>query len=300
MTGTDLDAARRLLERMGITPEELLPTARTALSIPTFADYIPALADATPVGARRTYQNYWDRVVEVWGERRLNEPTSLELQQLVEATGRSAVVRRNHRGGRSAAEHMVSALRCLYRAADADGFVPAAASPVRGLIKPRRLPGTRRALSKHQLAQIIHVATTTGNDKELDYLLLRIHLETACRTGSALGLRPCDLDPDLCLIRLFGKGGTVHWQPVSPTLMFSLITHSLRGSDDDAQLLRYTNGRPITRRRYDHLWSRIGSLLPWVSTQQISTHWLRHVRREARDFRSEVRDRRRPAVTAAG
>ncbi|MFD2415433.1 hypothetical protein [Amycolatopsis pigmentata] len=41
------------------------------------------------------------------------------------------------------------------------------------------------------------------------------------------------------------------------------------------QLLRYRTGQPITRRRYDHLWTRLGTHLPWVATQQISTHWLR-------------------------
>jgi integrase/recombinase XerC len=41
-------------------------------------------------------------------------------------------------------------------------------------------------------------------------------------------------------------------------------------------LLRYANGQPITSRRYDHLWARIGQHLPWVATQQISTHWIRH------------------------
>lgn len=41
-------------------------------------------------------------------------------------------------------------------------------------------------------------------------------------------------------------------------------------------MLRYTNGTPITTRRYDHLWKRIGTHLAWVATQQISTHWLRH------------------------
>jgi integrase/recombinase XerC len=40
--------------------------------------------------------------------------------------------------------------------------------------------------------------------------------------------------------------------------------------------LRYQHGRPITRRRYDHLWNRVGRHLPWVATQQITTHWLRH------------------------
>ena len=49
-----------------------------------------------------------------------------------------------------------------------------------------------------------------------------------------------------------------------------------RGAPAHGQLLRYTDGRPITSRRYDHLWVRIGRQLPWVATQQISTHWLRH------------------------
>ena len=41
--------------------------------------------------------------------------------------------------------------------------------------------------------------------------------------------------------------------------------------------LRYADGRPITSRRYDHLWCRIGRHLPWVATQGISTHWIRHI-----------------------
>jgi hypothetical protein len=47
--------------------------------------------------------------------------------------------------------------------------------------------------------------------------------------------------------------------------------------DPRSQLLCYRNRKPITsRRRYDHLWVRIGKQLPWVATQQISTHWIRH------------------------
>jgi integrase len=41
-------------------------------------------------------------------------------------------------------------------------------------------------------------------------------------------------------------------------------------------LLRYRDGRPLTSRRYDHLWRRVGERLPWVAVQGISTHWLRH------------------------
>ncbi|MER5393095.1 hypothetical protein [Saccharopolyspora sp. NPDC002686] len=77
---------------------------------------------------------------------------------------------------------------------------------------------------------------------------------------------------------LHEKGETVRWQPVSPTLMTHLREHAeQRGATQSGgQLLRYTNGAPITYRRYDHLWARLGEQLPWVATQGISTHWLRH------------------------
>jgi integrase/recombinase XerC len=36
------------------------------------------------------------------------------------------------------------------------------------------------------------------------------------------------------------------------------------------------NGRPITVRRYDYLWNRVGEHLPWAAAQGITAHWLRH------------------------
>jgi len=143
--------------------------------------------------------------------------------------------------------------------------------------KPKRLPGTRRALPDDRLAEINEVAASSGDDPALDGLLIRLHVETACRRAGALALRPVDLDGDQCLILLREKGGTFRWQPVSPTLMRHLQLHvEERGAAPAAPVLRYRNGRPISYRRYDHLWVRIGARLPWVATQQVSTHWLRH------------------------
>ncbi len=114
--------------------------------------------------------------------------------------------------------------------------------------------GTRRALPDNRLAEINEVAAATGDDPELDTLILRLHTETACRRGGALALRPRDLDPDQCLVLLREKGETVRWQPVSPTLMGRLVEHGReRHAPADGQLLRYTDGRPVTSRRYDHL-----------------------------------------------
>ena len=273
----ELDAARLLLDRMGISPADLLAAARPRASVPTFTDYVPRVRDAVSDGTRRLYGSYWNRVVAHWPDRRLDEISATDIRQLVEEVKVNVVVRRSNRGGRSAAEHVISALRCIYRHAEDDGLIDAAANPARKVAKPRRLPSTRRAVPDERLAEIHHAAATTGDDPALDTLLLRLHIETACRRAGALALRPQDLDPDQCLVFLREKAGTVRWQPVSPTLMAHLQQHAgERHAVRTEQLLRYASGRPITRRRYDHLWVRLGKALPWVAAQQISTHWLRH------------------------
>ena len=66
----------------------------------------------------------------------------------------------------------------------------------------RRLPSARRAVPDDRLAEINHVAATTGNDPALDTLLVRLHVETACRRGGALAQRPCDLDPEAAVYGL--------------------------------------------------------------------------------------------------
>lgn len=273
----EVDAARLLLARMGISPADLLEAAVARPPAPTFAEYVPVVAAAVTAGTRRAYGSYWKRVVEHWGQRRLDEPTPSEIEQLAEYVKAHVVSRRNARGGRSAAEHLIAALRCLYKRAVADGLIAAADNPASKVAKPRRLPSTRRAVADTRLAEINEVAASTGDDPALDTLLLRLHTETACRRGGALALRPADLDPDQCLILLREKADTMRWQPVSPTLMRYLQRHAEeRGATQTGQLLRYRNGQRITYRRYDYLWVRIGEHLPWVYVQQISTHWLRH------------------------
>ena len=270
-------AAMLVLERMGLTPADLLAAPAARPPAPTFAEYIPVVSALVSDGCRKAYGSYWNRVVDQWGSRRIDEPTPSEIRQLVQHVRANVVPRRNSRGGRSAAEHLIAALRCLYKHAEEDGLITRDENPARKVDKPRRLPSTRRAVADKRLAEINQAAATTGDDPELDTLLLRLHTETACRRGGALALRPQDLDPEQCLILLREKGETVRWQPVSPTLMAALLGHAgERHAPPDGQLLRYRNGRRITYRRYDHLRQRLGRHLPWVRAQQISMHWIRH------------------------
>ncbi|WP_328469123.1 site-specific integrase [Actinoplanes sp. NBC_00393] len=268
-----------LLNHLGITPEQLLDqTSGPKPEPPTFDQYIPQVAAAVSPGTRRLYETYWRRVREKWGNRRIDEPSPLEIRQLAEEVRSTVVARRNARGGRSAAEHLIAALRCLYRYAAADRLIDKSKNPAARVAKPRRQASTRRALPDKGLAQIIEVAASTGNDPDLDSLILRLHIETACRRAGALAIQRSDLDVEQCLVRLHEKGETIRWQPISPSLTAALVAHFAQRGDGqtEGQLLRYRNGQPITRRRYDYLWQRIGKHLPWVATQQISTHWLRH------------------------
>jgi integrase len=186
--GDHVQALRSLLDQLGVTPEQLVAAARPATA-PTFDEYIPQVADAVSAGTRRVYDSYWRRICHHWGTRRITDPTPLEIKRLAEDIRADVVVRRNARGGRTAAEHLISAMRCLYRHAAMDGLIAAADNPAAKVPKPRRVASTRRAIPEPQLAAISRIATTTGNDPQLDGLLIRLHTETACRRG---GARPCD------------------------------------------------------------------------------------------------------------
>ena len=246
--------------------------------MPTLDDYLPSVIASARPGANRTYGSYWTRMAAAWGSRRLDQISANDIEAMQHQMAATARSRRNSRHGRHAGEHVIAAARAMYNRAIADGLIAPGASPAHRVAKPRRLPITRRALTAHELGQINATARTSGNDVVLDALLLRLHTETACRRGGALGLRLADLDTDNCLVRLREKGSTLRWQPVSPALAGSLAEHAAsRGAIlPTDQLLRYRDGRALTSRRYDHLWFRLGQQLPWVAAQGISTHWLRH------------------------
>ena len=135
-----VDAALVVLKSMGLTLEDLTATSRNRAPIPTFAEYVPVVSAAVTGGTRKAYGSYWNRVVEQWGSRRLDEPTPSEIRQLVAHVKAHVVPRRNARGGRGAAENLIAALRCLYRHAQDDGLIDERDNPARKIDKPRRLP----------------------------------------------------------------------------------------------------------------------------------------------------------------
>jgi hypothetical protein len=78
-SAADLDAARLLLSRLGVSLTDLLAASQDRVPAPTFAEYIPVVSTAVADGTRRVYGSYWNRVLQNWGTRRLDEP---HLQKL--------------------------------------------------------------------------------------------------------------------------------------------------------------------------------------------------------------------------
>ena len=127
-----VEAALLLLDRMGLSPADLNAVPQNHPAVPTFAEYVPVVSAAVTAGTRRAYGSYWNRVTEHWGDRRLDEPAPSEIRGLMTYVKTHVVRRRNARGGRTAEEHLVAALRCLYQRAVDDGLIKEADNPPRG------------------------------------------------------------------------------------------------------------------------------------------------------------------------
>ena len=164
-----VDAALLLLERMGLTPADLLATPTATPPAPTFAEYIPVVSALVSDACRKAYGSYWNRVTDQWGSRCIDEPTPSEIRQLVQHVRANVVPRGTpRRAQRRRAPHRRPALHVQARR----GRRPA---------QPGRQPGTeggqapppsstRRAVADKRLAEINHAAATTGliHDRPLE------------------------------------------------------------------------------------------------------------------------------------
>ena len=93
-----VEAALVLLERMGLSPADLAAVLRDRKTVPTFAEYVPVVSSSVTAGTRRAYGSYWNRLLEHWGDRRLDEPTPLQIRQLMAYVKTHVVARRNGAG----------------------------------------------------------------------------------------------------------------------------------------------------------------------------------------------------------
>jgi integrase/recombinase XerC len=76
-----VDAALLILQRMGLSPDDLTALPRQRPAAPTFADYVLVVSAQVSDGTRKAYGSYWNRLTDQWGGRRLDEPTPSEIRQ---------------------------------------------------------------------------------------------------------------------------------------------------------------------------------------------------------------------------
>lgn len=277
MRDSEVAELLQAVSRLGLTVVRD-PAEPVVSNAPTFDEFIPQMLEAESGAQRESYGACWRVLREVWGSRPLDEPTPTEILQLMNRYKAGAVVRSNWRGGSAAARNFLHGVRRLYRLAEMDGLIAPASNPAAKVPMPRKLESTRHALTPQQVSELGRVAAETGNDGELDALIVRLHIETACRRQAALRLRVDDLSVDDCTVLLHHKGGVDTWHPISPLLMLRLLKHvDRRGAGAPGhQVLRTRGGKPITDRRYDNLHGRFHQHLAWAEAKGVTVHWLRH------------------------
>jgi len=218
---------------LGVTIDDLVAvssdTPRSLSAAPTVAEYVETVTASFSKGTAATYKSYWRLALDRLGERLIDDVGVDECEAVVADAVARAQRNRPGTDGRSARENCIGALRALFARAERAGLV--ARSPAAELEKPRRLPNRRRALEDDELGEVIDAVRTTSQDPDLDLLLMRFHLESGARREGGLNLRLRDLDRRRSTVWLREKFGVQREQPVSPSLLRALQTHSSsRGS----------------------------------------------------------------------
>ena len=271
----------QLAASLGVDVSTIIQQAQTAQKGVLVSAYLSSVRGAATPGAAKTYAAYWSAFVTEFGSREVSDIKASEIARFCREASKRAVVRKNSRGGSSAIENCVGAMRLYFAFALSDGIVKT--NVAASVMKPRRPRSNRRALSSEQIEEIYQVCLE-GSDPLLDALLLRFHLETGARRGGAIALRLTDIDTSEQCIRLREKGNTERWQPISKSLMDALLEHGRsRGMKKSADsVLRLAprkgskTGSPLTRRHYDSLATRWQSRLPFADRLGVSIHWVRH------------------------
>ncbi|MGK8486685.1 hypothetical protein [Nocardia asiatica] len=275
MKHDDVQAALRFVASLGLSLDDLASGQADRARVPTISQYIQRLTIKKPEGSSH-YRSYWPIIETEWGERLLDSLTVAEIEGVAAQHRRRAATRANSKGGHGAEANFIAALRFLYQNAETDGLIRPDANPAVKARRTSQASGPARPLSLDQIRDLGRVASTTGDDTELDALILRLHIETACRRNSVLTLAIEDLERDDCLVKLHEGGGAIRWQPISPTLMHRLLDHvrNRGGRNVTERVLRYRDGAPVALARYQYLVRRFRDELSWAEELQVNMDWI--------------------------
>ncbi len=244
-------------------------------TVPTVNEHLALVEDSCSPGNLRGFRPSWRLLAEHYGDTPLDQITESQLKTLMNtlSTPRYAM-RRSFRGGIEARRHAVHAWRFFWRDPVLEGLV--VRSPAEGLTAPAKRPTDRRALSRKEVQQLFDSVGQHSEDPEVDLLAIRVFLETGARRGGLLGAEFTDLNPVRQTLKLTEKGNKRREQPVTRQLYESLVRHNQERAGGTGKLLHFRNGKDLTSRRLDTVWSRVKENPPFPDCDWVSSHVLRH------------------------
>lgn len=186
--------------------------------------------------------------------------------------------------GEGACYNAVGAWRRAFSIAVQDRHLARQFNPAQDLAKPKRAPGKRRPLKSDQMADFWAVVQGTGDDPELDSMMVETILISGARREGLFNLTLSSIDRDECTLRLDEKFDKVVYQPVPDWFAAKLYDFAVDRAakvPGDAVFCYLPKasgvpGRPATSRRLDNLFGRIQSTLAWADRDQVTAHTLRH------------------------
>lgn len=274
----------------------------------TVTELVDLAESMTKSSSLRTYRSAWrvlihgvaaeagiDAVPGI-GEMAAHEVKGTDLERFLSPLRERARIRNEERdlaryeagraqrfgAGEAAVYNAVGGWRRLFAIAESHKAIAKGANPASGLKKPSRIEARRTWLTDEQMAEVIRLASSTGDDPELDRLLCEFHLVTGARQEGALNLRVRHVDAVACTVVLDEKNSKIAAQPVPHWLARKLLSFAAErgstGANDPVFVKRWKSGRvtSVTGRRYNYLFARLQSLNEWMDREQVTAHTLRH------------------------
>lgn len=295
MSGVDpTDALSKMAEALGLSGADLARLADRVADdtpVPTVADLATGVREACTEKSLPTYSRHFNALVKRFGDQPVTDITANHLCALrddtIATTARDRIERAERNGrqlrtyehdahGRGAGENAVRAFRFFFRYALKEGLV--VRNVAMDVEVPKRLPAPERPLVPWELEEVATVWCTTGDDPELDTMLLEFHRKTAARREGGLNLRLGALDVRRGAITLTEKFGKTRELPYDADGLARLRRFAIsRGATSPSDhVFRSKRGTKVSRKRYETIYDRLDRHTSWTEQLDLGAHWIRH------------------------
>lgn len=259
----------------------------------TYLGYMQLLAHGDPTLTGPNGLS-WAGIGHMWADEVLPSHLEQALQVVDQRAVRRAKARAEQRAaaersvrrtnGDGAQYNAIGAWRRLFEVGIRDRHLAEGMNPASKLKKPKRKKGgARMALEDTLYQDMFTLLSSTGDDPELDELILRFLDITGARQEGVLNLRLQDIDRSECTVLLREKFETDIDQPVPDWFIEELLEFARRrgavNRGDAVFRKRIGPGRykPIGRRRFNYVFcDRLQSSFTWADDMQVTAHTLRH------------------------